>query len=214
VAKRIGRKLACGAALFVGAGFGAVATASPASAPEGSAGVRSAPAALVVVVDLAPLDAAVDAARRGAATTTTTAAPAVEAAPVAPTTTATTAPPPTAPPPAARTAAQPPPPPPAPPPPAPPPAPSSSAEGAIAHWFPDVYDEALAVARCESGLNPSAVSPGGANHGLFQINSVHRTSFEAVTGRPWSDVYDADANAQFARHLYDDSGWDAWTCQP
>jgi hypothetical protein len=63
-------------------------------------------------------------------------------------------------------------------------------------------------------MNPSAVSPGGGNHGLFQINNVHRSSFEAVTGRPWSDVYDADANAQFARHLYNGSGWHPWACQP
>ena len=63
-------------------------------------------------------------------------------------------------------------------------------------------------------MNPGAMSAGGGNHGLFQINNVHRSSFESVTGRPWADVYDAGANAQFARHLYDRSGWDPWACQP
>lgn len=70
------------------------------------------------------------------------------------------------------------------------------------------------VAWCESRLDPTAVSPRGGNHGLFQINSVHRSSFERVTGQPWSAVYDAGSNAQFARWLYDQSGWRPWTCQP
>lgn len=98
--------------------------------------------------------------------------------------------------------------------PAPAPAPSGSAEEAIAAWFPDVYDQAVAVASCESGMDPGAVSSGGGNHGLFQINNVHRGSFEAVTGQPWSEVYNAYYNAQFARHLYDSSGWRPWACQP
>lgn len=87
-------------------------------------------------------------------------------------------------------------------------------------WIALRFDEvgqtaqATAVARCESGLNPAAVSPGGGNHGLFQINSVHRDTFQRVTGRPWADVYQADANTLFARWLYDRQGWAPWTCQP
>jgi hypothetical protein len=211
VAKRTGRKLACGAALIGGVAFGAVATAAPASAPE-AAGVRAQAASRASVVDLAGLDAAVDAARLAQATTTTATAPAeptTTPAPSEPTTTTTVR---------ARTAATPAAPAPAPAPPAPEPAPApaptSSAERAIAHWFPDVYDAAVSVAWCESNMEPGAVSSGGGNHGLFQINSLHRSSFESVTGRPWSDIYDADANAQFARHLYDGSGWGPWTCKP
>lgn len=98
---------------------------------------------------------------------------------------------------------------------APPPAPTgSSVEAAIQAWFPDVYDQALRVAACESSLNPGAVSRGGGNHGLFQINNVHRRNFEAVTGQPWSMVYDAYYNSQYARRLYDGSGWRPWTCRP
>ena len=85
-------------------------------------------------------------------------------------------------------------------------------------WINDVFgpeaEAATRVASCESGMNPGAVSPGGGNHGLFQINNVHRGSFEAVTGQPWAAVYDAQWNTKFAKHLYDQSGWQPWTCKP
>ena len=42
---------------------------------------------------------------------------------------------------------------------------------------------AQAIAQCESHLNPNAVSPTN-DHGLFQINIVHRGQFESVTGAP------------------------------
>jgi len=85
----------------------------------------------------------------------------------------------------------------------------------IEHNFGPATDAAVRVARCESNLNPAAVSPGGGNHGLFQINNVHAATFEAVTGAPWaSGRYDAGKNAQFARWLYDSSGWGPWTCKP
>lgn len=119
------------------------------------------------------------------------------------TTTATTAPPPSSTTTTTTTA----------PPPPPPPPPSGSPEDAIARWFPEVYDKAVDVARCESGMNPSAVSPGGGNHGLFQINTVHRESFASVTGVSWEDgIYVAEHNTRFARWLYDDQGWSPWTC--
>lgn len=94
------------------------------------------------------------------------------------------------------------------------PAPTGSVADAIRAWFPDVFDQAYSVAECESSLNPSAVSSGGGNHGLFQINNTHRSSFEAVTGQPWSQVYSAYYNSQFARYLYNQSGWRPWSCQP
>lgn len=86
-------------------------------------------------------------------------------------------------------------------------------------WIEDVFGperagEAIAVATCESGLNPDAVSPGGGNHGLFQINNIHRANFEAVTGRPWDERYNPKWNTVYAKHLYDSSGWGPWTCKP
>jgi hypothetical protein len=73
-------------------------------------------------------------------------------------------------------------------------------------------DKAVAVARCESGLNPGAVSAGGIYWGLFQLGTHHRAAFEAVTGKPWSMVLEADANSLYARWLYDQSGWAPWSC--
>jgi hypothetical protein len=80
--------------------------------------------------------------------------------------------------------------------------------------FGEHAGEATRVAQCESGMNPGAVSPGGGNHGLFQINNVHRASFERVTGQPWPAVYSAYFNAEFARWLYDQQGWRPWSCRP
>lgn len=80
---------------------------------------------------------------------------------------------------------------------------------------------ARAVAKCESGLDPTAVSPGGGNFGLFQINVAHNSpdakdphSFQAVTGLPWSATLQAGPNTKYAKYLYDTSqGWGPWGCR-
>lgn len=82
----------------------------------------------------------------------------------------------------------------------------------IARHFGGAAATATRIAQCESGLHPGAVSPGGGNHGLFQINNVHRGTFESVTGAPWSAVYDAEANTIFAKWLHDQQGWGPWAC--
>lgn len=91
-----------------------------------------------------------------------------------------------------------------------------SPEEWIALYFDDVgqTQNAINVATCESGLNPEAMSPGGGNHGLFQINSVHRASFERVTRMDWSYRYHPGHNAQFAKWLWEQSGWGPWSCRP
>lgn len=96
----------------------------------------------------------------------------------------------------------------------PPPAGSGSATAAISQYFGDIYDSAVRVAQCESGLDPGAISPGGGNWGLFQINTTHKADFENYTGQPWSAVLNADYNAMYARKLYDgNGGWGPWTCK-
>jgi hypothetical protein len=93
------------------------------------------------------------------------------------------------------------------------PAPVDPVEAAIHRWFPDMEERASAIAFCESTFNPRAVSPGGSSHGLFQIHNVHRPDFVAVTGMSWAEGrYDPNANAQFARWLYDRQGWEPWAC--
>ena len=89
-----------------------------------------------------------------------------------------------------------------------------SPQAYINQVFGDRAGEATRVATCESTMNPTAVSPGGGNHGLFQINNVHRSTFERVTGQPWSAVYDPYWNSVFAKWLYDQQGWRPWTCKP
>jgi hypothetical protein len=94
--------------------------------------------------------------------------------------------------------------------PAPAPTGGGSVEDAIATYFGDVYDKAIRVARCESGLNPSAVSAGGGNWGLFQINTVHRALVESM-GYSWDQILDPYVNAAVARHIYDNAGgWGPW----
>ncbi|WP_436796258.1 transglycosylase SLT domain-containing protein [Actinospongicola halichondriae] len=86
------------------------------------------------------------------------------------------------------------------------------------HWIVTHFDSAGQVdsanriATCESNMDPSAVSPTN-DHGLFQINAIHRADFERVTGQPWSKVYDANYNSMFARWLFDHQGWGPWTCK-
>src|SRR5262245_47341995 len=91
----------------------------------------------------------------------------------------------------------------------------SSPEDAIRTSFGPIADQAMRVANCESGLNPGAVSRGGGNWGLFQINTVHAGTFQSVTGRSfYDDALDPYANAQFAAWLYNNSGgWGPWTCR-
>ena len=89
-----------------------------------------------------------------------------------------------------------------------------SAEQAIEAWFPDLYQQARRVAECESNLDPEAYNPNG-YHGLFQIGNHHHDAFVQVTGQPWSEVYSAYHNAQYARYLYDQTNsWQQWGCKP
>jgi hypothetical protein len=83
----------------------------------------------------------------------------------------------------------------------------------IGFFFEQHTNDALKIATCESGMNPAAVSPGGGNHGLFQINSVHRAEFERRTGASWSQIYDPWWNTMYARMLFDAQGWAPWSCK-
>jgi len=70
-------------------------------------------------------------------------------------------------------------------------------------------DDMLRVARCESGLNPSAIGGGGAYHGLFQF--VPST----FAGTPYGeyDIYDPWANANAAAWKWSEGGKGEWVCQ-
>lgn len=142
------------------------------------------------------------------APTTTTTPPTTAVPTTSPPTTRPAPPPTTAPPPTAPPATEPP----TTAPPSPPPAAGSVEEIIHAHFGP-AGDQAVAIARCESGLNPSARNPAG-YYGLFQLNVSHAASFEAVTGQPFDQAWsDADANTRYAKYMYDRSGWSAWGCR-
>lgn len=63
------------------------------------------------------------------------------------------------------------------------------------------------VARCESGLNPSADRANlGVDVGLFQINQIHLANLN----RLGLDRWDLEDNLTYARMLYDESGLGPW----
>jgi len=89
-------------------------------------------------------------------------------------------------------------------------APPPSPEEAIIREVFDPYgvgDKAVAVARCESGLNPLAGWPDGYYKGLFQLGP-HLWGSVAAYGGDW---FDARTNSLVARDLYLSRGsWSAW----
>ena len=78
--------------------------------------------------------------------------------------------------------------------------------------FPEDPYTAVAVANCESSLNPKAYNPtnnnGSTDGGLWQINSIHDSRLLELG----LDKYDAEDATKFARLLYDESGWIPWVC--
>jgi hypothetical protein len=87
-----------------------------------------------------------------------------------------------------------------------------SVEAVIAEVFGAHAQAAIGVARCESHLNPGAISRNGANWGLFQINKAHRSRVAAM-GYQWEDLLDARINALVAKSIFDEQGWGPWACR-
>jgi hypothetical protein len=72
-------------------------------------------------------------------------------------------------------------------------------------------EQAIRVAHCESTLRHDAVSPGGGNWGLFQINTVHRGRVAAM-GYTWDQMLLPYENARVAADIWAEQGWRPWTC--
>lgn len=85
-------------------------------------------------------------------------------------------------------------------------------ERIIINAFPEDPHTAVAIAKCESGLNPNAYNPtntnGTTDGGLFQINSAHDSRLNKLGLDKFNPV---DAT-KYARILYDEQGWHPWTC--
>lgn len=76
---------------------------------------------------------------------------------------------------------------------------------------PAQQEQAVQVARCESGMNYQAISPGGGNWGLFQINRVHAAKVNGM-GYAWDEMLLPWQNAVVAAQIWSEQGWRPWSC--
>lgn len=85
-------------------------------------------------------------------------------------------------------------------------------EKEIRDAFPEDPDTAVAIAKCESGLNIEAYNPrntnGTTDGGLWQINDIHNASLDKLG----FDKYDPIEATKYARILYERNGWRDWVC--
>jgi hypothetical protein len=72
---------------------------------------------------------------------------------------------------------------------------------------------AVSVARCESGLNPSA-SNGGSYLGLFQQSARYWPGRASAYGYGGASAFNGRANASVSMGMVRDGGWGAWECRP
>jgi hypothetical protein len=89
---------------------------------------------------------------------------------------------------------------------------TGSITGDILAVFGPYGQSALAVARCESGLNPGAVNASSGASGLFQF----LRSTWAGTSYRYASPFNADANIRAAHEVFvrDGYSWREWVCQP
>lgn len=86
----------------------------------------------------------------------------------------------------------------------------------IQEYIYEVFGEdskmALAIAKCESRLNPNAVNDNtvwggvGRDHSIFQINDVYHANKGDIANLT------AEENIRMAKRIFDASTWNAWTC--
>lgn len=79
--------------------------------------------------------------------------------------------------------------------------------------YPWPVSEALEIVDCESGFDPTAVSPTN-DHGLFQHNGRYGPERFEKAGYSWSQRYDPAVNTAVAYWLWDQTDdWRHWTCR-
>lgn len=82
----------------------------------------------------------------------------------------------------------------------------------FARFGPEVAEEAVRVAKCESGLNPRAAN--GQHAGLMQISRTYHAARVARLGFTWAQMFEAGPNVAVAADIYRESGgWGPWTCR-
>lgn len=80
----------------------------------------------------------------------------------------------------------------------------------IRHRFGAQSSIAIEIATCESGLQPTAISPDRNNIGLFQINRVNAGWIKSELGYTFGQLTDPWKNTRVARIMYNASGWSPW----
>jgi soluble lytic murein transglycosylase-like protein len=89
----------------------------------------------------------------------------------------------------------------------------SATEALILDTFGPLGPQAIAVARCESSLDPQAISDGGGNYGLFQINRLAHEAWLSSLGYSFEQLLDPQLNVLVARAIYQRAGsWEPWEC--
>ena len=87
----------------------------------------------------------------------------------------------------------------------------ASVETAIRTAFGPAGNKAVAVARCESRLIPTARN--GVHAGLFQLSRHWHEGRARRLGFAWAQMYEAGPNIAVALDLYREAGWSPWTCR-
>ena len=78
------------------------------------------------------------------------------------------------------------------------------------HFPADQVDYALAIMACESGGNPNALNlEGSSARGLFQILA---SLWVPTFGVSYEAFYDPETNVRLAREIWNQSGWEPWSC--
>ncbi|GBD84941.1 transglycosylase SLT domain protein [bacterium BMS3Abin02] len=91
---------------------------------------------------------------------------------------------------------------------------SEEVRSIIALFFkPQDVDTALAIAKCESTLDPNAVNDSTKASGLFQQLPRYWAERAVAAGWGRADIFDPYANTAVAAWLkYYAGGWSHWTC--
>lgn len=77
-------------------------------------------------------------------------------------------------------------------------------------------EQALAIARCESNLEPFAKNPESSAAGIFQLTEDTFNETAMFMNLPWTyakDVYDVDKNISIATYLLSTGQSSRWECE-
>lgn len=84
-------------------------------------------------------------------------------------------------------------------------------ERLICRYFKSDCHKAIAVARCESGLNPMAYNHGG-YYGLFQMGRGWAYRPPTAWVRYPNRFFIPEVNVKAAYQLWRSGGWSHWAC--